>query len=174
MITLRHTALGRASLDEWSARRRILYLTTHNSHKRQTSNVQAVFKPAIPASEQQQTHALDRAVIGIGEVTSLRSKYRTLIHTERVHINNILIPCFSTGTSKSLQSFENYLTDMDYLNANFVVIHATNILCTSPRLQTLSATQAINLEVWFEWTVHSSHPTPRRASTSLDIIYTHI
>jgi hypothetical protein len=29
-ITLRHTTLGRTPLDEWSARRRDLYLTTHN------------------------------------------------------------------------------------------------------------------------------------------------
>jgi hypothetical protein len=33
-ITLRHTTLGRTPLDEWSARPRDLYLTTHN---RQTS-----------------------------------------------------------------------------------------------------------------------------------------
>ena len=32
-ITLRHTALGRTPLDEWSARRRDLYLTTHNNPK---------------------------------------------------------------------------------------------------------------------------------------------
>jgi hypothetical protein len=37
MITLRHTTLGRTPLDEWSARRRDLYLTTHDTHKRQTS-----------------------------------------------------------------------------------------------------------------------------------------
>jgi hypothetical protein len=36
-ITLRHTTLGWTPLDEWSARRRDLYLTTHNTHKRQTS-----------------------------------------------------------------------------------------------------------------------------------------
>jgi hypothetical protein len=35
-ITLRHTTLDRTSLDEWSARRRDLYLTTHNNHNRQT------------------------------------------------------------------------------------------------------------------------------------------
>jgi len=29
-MTLRHTILGRTHLDEWSARRRSLYLTTHN------------------------------------------------------------------------------------------------------------------------------------------------
>jgi hypothetical protein len=32
----RHTTLGRTPLDEWSTRRRDLYLTTHNNHKRQT------------------------------------------------------------------------------------------------------------------------------------------
>jgi hypothetical protein len=36
-ITLRHTTLGRTPLDEWSARRIDLYLTTHNTHNRQTS-----------------------------------------------------------------------------------------------------------------------------------------
>jgi hypothetical protein len=36
-ITLRHTTLGRTPLDEWSARHRDLYLTTHNTHNRQTS-----------------------------------------------------------------------------------------------------------------------------------------
>ena len=33
----RHTTAGRTPLDEWSARRRDLYLTTHNNHNRQTS-----------------------------------------------------------------------------------------------------------------------------------------
>jgi hypothetical protein len=32
IITLRHITLGRTPLDEWSARRRNLYLTTHNTH----------------------------------------------------------------------------------------------------------------------------------------------
>jgi len=30
-----HTTVGRTPLDEWSARRRDLYLTTHNTHNRQ-------------------------------------------------------------------------------------------------------------------------------------------
>jgi hypothetical protein len=38
MITLRHTTLGRTPMEEWSARRRDLYLTPHYPHKRQTSN----------------------------------------------------------------------------------------------------------------------------------------
>jgi hypothetical protein len=33
----RHITVGRTPLDEWSARRRDLYLTIHNTHKRQTS-----------------------------------------------------------------------------------------------------------------------------------------
>jgi hypothetical protein len=35
-ITLRHTTVGRTPLDERSARRRDLYLTTQNTHNRQT------------------------------------------------------------------------------------------------------------------------------------------
>jgi len=35
--TQRRTTVGRTPLDEWSARRRDLYLTTHNTHNRQTS-----------------------------------------------------------------------------------------------------------------------------------------
>jgi hypothetical protein len=60
-ITFRHTTLGRTPLDEWSARCRDLYLTTHSTHKRQTSMGLAGFEFAIPVSERPQTHALDRA-----------------------------------------------------------------------------------------------------------------
>ena len=63
MITLRHTTLGRIPLDEWSARRRDLYLT-HNTHNRQTSMSPAGFEPAIPSSERQQNHVLDRSATG--------------------------------------------------------------------------------------------------------------
>jgi len=47
-------------------------LTTHNTHKRQTSMPSAGFKPAIPASEQPKTHALDRAASDIGHNLSDR------------------------------------------------------------------------------------------------------
>jgi len=50
-ITLRHTALGRTPLDEWSARWRNLYLTTHNTHARHTLMFPAEFEFAIPAGE---------------------------------------------------------------------------------------------------------------------------
>jgi len=41
-------------------------LTTHDTHKRQTSMCQAGFEPAISARQRQQIHALDRAATGIG------------------------------------------------------------------------------------------------------------
>jgi len=44
-------------MDEWSSRRTDLYLTTHNTHRRQTSMPPARFKPIIPASKRRQTHA---------------------------------------------------------------------------------------------------------------------
>ena len=64
-ITFRHTTIGRASLDERPALRRLLYLTTNNIHRIQISIAPAGFEPAIPASEPPQTHALDGAPTGI-------------------------------------------------------------------------------------------------------------
>ena len=64
----RRTTVGRTPLDQWSARRRDLYLTTHNNHNRQTSIIPVGFEPTISAGEGPQTHALDRAATGIGEM----------------------------------------------------------------------------------------------------------
>ena len=44
-ITLRHTTLGKTPLEEWSARRKGLYLTTHNTHKREAFMPSAEFNP---------------------------------------------------------------------------------------------------------------------------------
>jgi magnesium-transporting ATPase (P-type) len=62
--TQRRITFGRNPLDEWSALRRDLYLTTHNTHNRQTSMPPAGFEPTISASERPQTYVLDRAVTG--------------------------------------------------------------------------------------------------------------
>ena len=64
--TQRRTTVGRTPLDEWSAPRRDLYLTTHNTHNRQTSMPPAGFEPTISAGERPQTYALDRAATGTG------------------------------------------------------------------------------------------------------------
>ena len=63
----RRTKVGRTPLDEWSARRRDLYLTTHNTHNRQTSMPPVGFEPTISAGERPRTYALKhRAAIGTG------------------------------------------------------------------------------------------------------------
>jgi len=64
--TQRRTTVGRTPLDEWSARRRELYLTTHNNHNRQTSMPPVGFEPTISAGERSQTYVLDRAATGTG------------------------------------------------------------------------------------------------------------
>jgi hypothetical protein len=48
--TQRRATVGRTPLDERSARRRDLYLITHNTHNRKTSMVG--FEPTIAAGEQ--------------------------------------------------------------------------------------------------------------------------
>ena len=66
--TQRRTTVGRTSLDEWSARRRDLYLTTRNTHNRQTSMPPAGFEPTISADERPQTYAFDRTATGTGKI----------------------------------------------------------------------------------------------------------
>ena len=62
--------VSRTPLDERSARRTDLYLTTHN---RQTSMPPAVFEPTISADELSQT--LDRAATGTGNKKCKRDKF---------------------------------------------------------------------------------------------------
>ena len=64
--SIRNITLCRTPLDEGSARRRDLYLTTHNTRKRRTPMSPAGFEPIISASERPQNHDLDGATIGIG------------------------------------------------------------------------------------------------------------
>jgi len=52
--TQQHTTACRTALDERSARRRDLYLTTNNTHKKQTSLPPAGFEPTISAGERTQ------------------------------------------------------------------------------------------------------------------------
>jgi len=71
--TQRHTRVGRTPLDEWSAPRKDLYLTTYNSHNRETSMLPVGFEPTNPASERPQTYALDRAATGISKDLSCQN-----------------------------------------------------------------------------------------------------
>ena len=64
--TQQRTTVGRTPVDEWSARRRDLYLTTHNTHNSQTSMPPVGFETAISAGELPQTYALDHAATATG------------------------------------------------------------------------------------------------------------
>ena len=64
--TQRRSKVGRTPLDEWSARRRDLYLTKYNIHNRQTTMPPMGFEPTAPAGERPQTYALDRTATGTG------------------------------------------------------------------------------------------------------------
>ena len=73
--TQRSITVSSTPLDEWSARRWDLYLTTHNTHNRQTSMPPVGFEPTISASERPQTYALDRAATGTGFLIQYWMKY---------------------------------------------------------------------------------------------------
>ena len=51
-------------LDEWSVRRRDLYLTKYDTHNRQALMSSLGFEPKISVVERAQTYALDRAATG--------------------------------------------------------------------------------------------------------------
>ena len=68
-LTQRRTTVGRTPLDEWSVRRRDLYLTTHSTHNRQASMPPVGFEPTISVGQRPQTYALDREATGTGTKT---------------------------------------------------------------------------------------------------------
>jgi len=64
-VSRSRTTVSRNPLDEWSVRRRDLYLTKHN---RQTSVPPAGFVPTISAGEWPQTCTLEHAATGTGKL----------------------------------------------------------------------------------------------------------
>jgi len=76
-ITLRQTTFGMIPLYEWSARRRDLYLTTHNTPKRQTSMHPAEFEPTNSASQRPQTHTLDHVVTDFYSFISANKRHES-------------------------------------------------------------------------------------------------
>jgi hypothetical protein len=76
--TQTHTTVGRTPLDEGSARRRDLYLTTQTLYKTNIHAPPVGFEPTIPASARPQTYALDRAATGTGVLNFKCSHDRTV------------------------------------------------------------------------------------------------
>ena len=84
-----HTTVGRTRLDEWSARRRDLFLTTHNIYQRhrnpclrRDSNPQTE-----PASKRPQKHALDGAATETGRPRRWQ-RHCTVIVQREIQSNN--------------------------------------------------------------------------------------
>ena len=92
--TQQRITVGRTALDEWSARRRDLYLTTHNTHNRQTSMPPMGFEPTISAGERPQTYALDRAATGTGITFITIFKYINTWHcTSQIDVLVLILLC---------------------------------------------------------------------------------
>ena len=66
IFIFRTTAFGRTPLDEWSARHRYRFLTTHNTHKRKTFMHLAGFENTFPLSERRQINMLERRATRTG------------------------------------------------------------------------------------------------------------
>ena len=81
--TQRRSTVGRTPLDEWSAHRRDLYLTTHNNHNRQISMPPVGFEPKISAGERPQTNTLDRAATGTGTIDIAWIIYKDSVRTSQ-------------------------------------------------------------------------------------------
>ena len=64
--TQRHSAVGRTPLDEWSARRRDLYLKTHNTHNRRDIHASCGIRTRNLSRDRTQTYAFERAGTGTG------------------------------------------------------------------------------------------------------------
>ena len=116
--TQRHITVGRIPLDKWSARRRDLYLKTHNTHNRQTSMPPVGFEPTISASERPQTYALDRAATGTGSITPL------MLQTH-LNLNNDLTSRTNLRNLGALKQ-RNSISDIEgaLMGAHFTAVHA--------------------------------------------------
>jgi len=90
------TTVHRKTLDEWPAHHRDLYLTTHNTHNRQTFMPPLGFEPTISAGEWPQTEALDRAANGIGNMNISQLKYVLILeHSLTFELNTDIMCMFA-------------------------------------------------------------------------------
>jgi len=86
--TQRRTTVSRTALDEWSASRRDLYLTTHDTHNRQISMPPVGFETTISAGERPQTYALDPAATGTGNSFYSILHYSSYFNCIQILISN--------------------------------------------------------------------------------------
>ena len=120
--TQRRATVGRTPLDELSARRRDLYLTTHNTHNRQTSMPPVGFEPTISAGERPQNYALDRAATETG-MTITEPVFIKLTPAGQVRVKNTLPNFMKIQQNLCSQTLCHRRTDMaciEGISFNFV------------------------------------------------------
>ena len=120
--TQRRITGGKTPLDEWSARRRDLYLATHNTHNRQTSMPPAGYEHTISAGELRQTYALDRAATGTGEYNEYMALFFEMCYSALV-INYWIIIFLMTIFVVVLEDF----LIANRLTGNLLTKHFTTI-----------------------------------------------
>ena len=99
--TQRRTTVGRTPLDEWSARRRDVYLTTHDTHNRQKSMPPVGFEPTISAGERPQTYALDRMTTTSYHTYNHKTAARTVLHVRESNNARLI----SVNNQRSLNKY---------------------------------------------------------------------
>ena len=105
----RRITVGRTPLDEWSAHRRDLYLTSHSTPIRQISMPLVGFQPIISAGKWPQMYSLDHAATGTG----LKGVYRFSLNI----IESVLPVCPVYFCGQSWQ-FSGYDTVIWQIHAN--------------------------------------------------------
>ena len=90
--TQRRTTVGRTPLDEWSVRRRDLYLTTHNTHNKHPCPRRDSNPQSQQASGRRPT-PLDRAVAGTGRQLLIVYNHR-ISNNNNMHILGFPAHCF--------------------------------------------------------------------------------
>jgi hypothetical protein len=144
--TQRRTTVGRAPLDEWSIRRRDLYLTTRNTHNRQTSMPPVGFETTIPAGERPQTYTLDRAVTGTSKTYWTSETVLKLIQLVKVSWNLLSCESFETDSAG-----ERVLKLAELVKESWKLLSCESFETDSAGERVLKLTELWKLWNWLSW-----------------------
>jgi hypothetical protein len=117
--TQRRSTVGRTPLDEWLARLRDLYMTTHNIHNRHTYTPVG-FEPTISAGERQHTYDLDCTATGTSHIGDLESGNITGLWSKGLNSISesiILVPFISHGQYTEYRGLFNCSVSSDLKTA---------------------------------------------------------
>ena len=151
--TQRRSTVGRTPLDEWSARRRDLCLTTHDTHNRQISKPPVGFEPTISTGERpaeivgsNPTGGMDICLLWVSCVVRQRS-LRRADHSSRGVLPTVVRRCVWSRNIKNGCSI--YIHDISRLRVKQLFLYqnesydapATLLLRRSPETHCLNCTK---------------------------------